>query len=1346
MIKYFALHAFAGYTQGQQVTDPAIIAAHFPADLIKVLTSGGGTGSGSGGGASTGGTGTAGSGGGSGSSPPSGSVYLTSFVAAPGGGYVVTDSAGDTSTIAIDSLTPTQSSTIATLAGLLNTAGQFVGDVSNAVVSGTLTAAALASSVGSHNAHLLSLDTSLSAISATESNAGTTLAQHTAQLGTHTAQLGTLASGLASAGTIAMAASAGVSTLTTTVTSLNGSLSSISSLASAAGTQAASAVSSVSTLGTSVGTLSSQVSTLSTMVNNSSTGTIQAQVSSLGTTVSAQGSQVAALSTSVTSAVSTAGSASTLANAASSLASSLGTTVSSQGTSLTTLGGSVSTLGTSVSANTTLLSSHSTSLSTLGTQAAAAVSTAGSASTLASSIGTSVTALGGSLSTLGTSVASHTASLTSLGTMASSQGSSLTSLSGSVATAVSTAGSASTLASSLGTTITSLSGSLSTIGSLASAASTSATAAVSTAGSASALASSVSTNVSTLGSTVASHGTSLSTLGTLVAAAKPLTGSSVVGTSAGGTISYALTSTVGSTTSTLTTLAIPPGTLGAGDISRNVLTTPTGGTSALLSAFLGNVRTSFHYGTQNSTTTVQGLLGITTRAGLTSYTNSSGAYPFAFMADYPVSSGDDICVFVPPGNTTATTTVILAQTYTLPVAASGYGGPTGLYTGVDGYSYLYVAGNPANTFTYSQPISDTGGKLAAGSIVLATQGNCIRITNQPSGTVLAAGAVITVGTVPTASMVGKQCFAPQGLKAPRNRANKFPTITAVSGNTITLSSALYVSTTSNGNGGYTDGNSYQQQITGLQPLSVLLIFTPVAEANITSTMSMDDLAFLALCFNARTGDQSTDVAYLSTGDHYQNVPWYLWDVDCSIIGAHSQATYIRTRCSSYAVLSYFPKMTSMFRVGGFSIYTSDPTKTQYAGVYIEGAGETQPTLNNLADIKIRVDVTDISTGGPTQGIRLRHVGGDRIETPAHVGKSLTTLNPSATLAMQNVVYAKVLNAGGQNCGAVILIEGYMEHIILEDVGDVSCASFFDNDLASTVNGIGCLILDMRGCDIDWQIFGLRLAHVESVIIVGNEIQMPNTVRSMLPGRTTAPIISLEGCDAGAVSNVFGGGPSNTDMFQLKARNLDGAPRGTTGIDFSHIRASGPGCCLRIDPYCDGNYIDASTITVNGSTTGAIVDNGRNTYNSGSAAATKLNTAMNLAANQTINAGVSTVAMVVNDDPTGAASGSFVNCAINGVYYVSGWIEVAPSNSSQTVGGANVTSSPAGTLVQMQIYGQNPGLSAPAEVYDTTPDGGVFMFTKRFYAGAGSQIGMSAYAAVPTVVIGAGMTVELVHAT
>ncbi len=930
--------------------------------------------------------------------------------------------------------------------------------------------------------------------------------------------------------------------------------------------------------------------------------------------------------------------------------------------------------------------------SAAGTTVAAAISTLGSHTAHLLSLDTGLSAINQAESTVGTTVAAHTALL---GTH--------TAQLGTLATGVSASGSAASAA-----------------GTIAMAAQSTAAAAQSAAGSATA---------------------AVGNLGTQVAAIKPINGSSVLGTTSAGAINYALTSTVNGTTSTSATLTIPPGTLGAGSIGGNVVASAVGGPDVALSTFFSRARSSDHFGTLNANVTLQSALGgVTTRAAVAAWKNSAGFAPYPFFATYPVSTGNDIQVFAAVA-TTSGSTLNLATTLTLPAAASGYTGPTGLYTGVDGYSYLYTNNNPGMVYTAGQYVTDATGKLAANTQVIATFNNCIRITTQASSVAVAAGVVVTIGAQMSQISVGQQIWAAQGI-AP------LTTITAISGTTITLSNPLV-------SGGSTT-TSYGVAVNGVFALSTMFIFTPVAENQICSTMTIDWLAIAAGYMNSRKDDQSLDLLTLSRGDHIISAPLYLWGKHCSIVGMGEQNTYLRTTYSAngFAVMILMQAETSIYRTGGFSF--DHFNGTQLAGLYVDGSGETVPSMNDsrvvngaeTSDIKISVDLFDMtSTSGCQQTVRLRHIGGVHVKRVSGQGSGDTlAAYPTCAVHLANVVYCIMTNISMAIGYAAILVEGYTEHLKVIDPADITCTTFFDSDAASVLptTSVGCLIFEVQGTDIDWQYFGFRVAFAQSVVITGSEIQGGNPA-GFLPNRTTAPIISLEACQYGVVSNLVGGaGSTSVDAIQLKNRSLDGASYGTNGILFSNLVMNGMGSAIRCDAGCNGNFFDDRSIFLNGSTSGAIVDKGTNTHLLATAASLATDTYVNayfsgstqaVAAGSVANAsGGVGLLLNVDTDPgsnvTGNGTAGFAYTAKrSGHYEFTVRVDFANAGSAGAY--------PVGTRLGVSVGAASTNMpirAKTADAYSNTVE-----FTVSFYIAAEQAIPLYAYADAATTITYAHVT-------
>ncbi len=785
------------------------------------------------------------------------------------------------------------------------------------------------------------------------------------------------------------------------------------------------------------------------------------------------------------------------------------------------------------------------------------------------------------------------------------------------------------------------------------------------------------------------------------------------------------------------------GSAAGGDVTTNLANSAIGGKSLPLSSILRLRLDSEYFGSQHNNTSIQGYTGATTRAALAAYTNASGATPYAFFSNYPVSTGDDVEVY-PVAPATSGNTIQLCRSVTLPAAASGYTGATGLYQGKNtGRWFLYVGGKPWLDWQPGMYAIFPG--LAANTKVLATYGNCIMVTSQPAGTTCAAGVVGTIGANMSALKTGQQVWAAQGVQP-------FSLISTITATGVILSKALDT----------TSKTSYAVAVAGVFQLQAIRIFTPMAEASICGTMTMDSLAIPAAWFNQRLDDASRECAYISRGDHYVNVPIYLWGHAGGLRGAGAQDTFIRTECSAFAMISIFPAQSTVAFYGDMSCRPSTPGAAQQAFLYIEGVSEQagnqnnqfvgshQPLIHHVTGQGSGPYTTTDASGvvtqhppsGPAQLIRLRHCGGCYIQEVSHQGYGLAP-SPyvSCAVSVGNVVAVHCKRVGGNYLQAAVFAEGYLEHPILEDCSIAPSGCLFDGLEVSTLAGStnACLIFEVRGGDIDIFYYGYRIALASSVTFNGGEIQAPEVATTSTFGLSTAAIVELYGCAGGTMVGINGGANGTSwDMIQVNNMDLDGGSLGTSGIIFGFLTGGGVASTIRVQPGCNGNTFFDPTIVLNGSATNAIIDGGTNTHiTSGGGAATSAYDATLFFGHVAGNVALGTSSTAMTLIPIG--SDGDVGSNYDGTGYLvrtTGSYDVEVDLPIITTGTAATTAAPVapvGTQGGIQLWFDNQG--GAIQNFTTQPKDTTARFRHTVYLQKGALIRLYGYADLATTVLG-----------
>ena len=741
-------------------------------------------------------------------------------------------------------------------------------------------------------------------------------------------------------------------------------------------------------------------------------------------------------------------------------------------------------------------------LGAVGVQAAAAQSASGSATAATGTLATTVSTLGSTVGTLSSVVAPLGGQIGTLSATVSSVGSTV-------------AGQA----AQLGT----LSAGVSAAGSLAAAASN--------------VAASASSSVSTLGSQV---GTLSGAVANGVIAASSTSGSTTT-----------LTNASGGTIVTIVAPAGPPGTLGNGSVRANTASGVMGGPERTLQAIHSDRIRLKMLGAQQNGTTAQGLLGVTTRAQLAAWTNSAGAKPYAFAATQPFTMGDDYWLRLPAAVASGST-VNLATTLTL--ASAGY-------QGQDGHWYLPA---PSASSVYYDDMIVTGGALASGTKVVATQGATIRITDQPSGTSIPSGTVLTIGADMTKVKVNQQVWATQGL-AP------LCTITAVSGTTITLSAPLAQG--------------------GLFTLQTLNIYTPMAENTLTNSVTMDTVALCAAYYAAPYGG----FVECDPGGYIFSPHIILAGGNVKIIGAGRYAT-IFSGTDNAPLIKMFPQAGAEAGVEGIGFGCYAGLMQSYLEIDGRGFGPIAP--NGVGCGAVIVNLSGHCNPGPTGAyelVRLRNLGNVRFDNVDYIGLGKAVVG-ACTLNVGSVVLMLSRNVTSHYCWRAAIQQGYIEDPICEHWAQDQCGGGWDASRANTYNGVCGLLFKWIGGDNDITDFILSLPSFLNVNISDTCV--------IFNGQNGGACYILAGCQTGVICGVQGGtqAPGTVDCIHLTSAMVDGGYYPSTNILVTGVAVSGFDCAVRIDKGCTGNDVTATlwsagTGSTNGISPTPVIDSdGRNRVN------------------------------------------------------------------------------------------------------------------------------------------------------
>ena len=863
------------------------------------------------------------------------------------------------------------------------------------------------------------------------------------------------------------------------------------------------------------------------------TGTLAVSVSTLGSQVGMLSSAVAPLGGQIGTLSSGVSTASSLAVAASAAAASAGNSVSTLGSQVGTLASAVAPLGT-----------LSATVSTVGSLATAASVAAASASNSVSALGAQVGTLASAVAPLGGQIGTLSATVSTVGSLATAASVAAASAGNSVSTLGAQVGTLASAVAPLGGQIGTLSATVSTVGSTVAGhtaqlgtLSSGVSAAGSLAAAASVAATSAGNSVSTLGSQVG-------TLSSAVAAGI-IAGSSTAGSTT------TLTNASGGTIVTIVAPQGPPGTLGNGSVRSNTASAIFGGPERTLQAIQSDRLRLKMFGAQQNGTTPQALLGVTTRAALAAWTNTAGGKPYAFAATQPFTMGDDTWVRLPVAVASGST-VNLATTLTL--ASAGY-------QGQDGHWYLPA---PNAGLAYYDDMVVTGGTLAAGTRVVATQGGTIRITDQPAGTQVPARTVLTIGADMTKVKVGQQVWATQGL-AP------LCSIVAISGTTITLSAALTSA--------------------GLFALQTLNIYTPLAEASLTNSVTMDMVAFCAAYYAAPYGG----IVECDPGDYVISPHVIVAGGNVSFIGTSARSVYLHGTDNA-PMIKMFPQPGSFpeIRNLSFASYVGNPQSF----LEVDGGGYSA-FAQNSGPSGAQIDNISGYTGNNSSGyvgayelVRLRNLGNIRFDNIDYIGLGKSVVG-ACTLNAGSVVLMLSRNVTSHYCWRAAIQQGYIEDPICEHWAQDQCGGAWDASRANTYNGICGLLFKWVGGDNDVTDFILNLPSFLNVNI--------SDACVIFSGQNGGACYILAGCQTGVISGVQGGtaAPGVVDCIHLTSAMVDGGYYGTTNFLVSAVGVGGFDCAVRIDKGCFGNDVTATlwsggTGSTNGISPTPVIDlDGRN---------------------------------------------------------------------------------------------------------------------------------------------------------
>ena len=585
-----------------------------------------------------------------------------------------------------------------------------------------------------------------------------------------------------------------------------------------------------------------------------------------------------------------------------------------------------------------------------------------------------------------------------------------------------------------------------------------------------------------------------------------------------------LTNASGGTIVTIVAPAGPPGTLGNGSVRANTASGVMGGPERTLQAIHSDRLRLRMFGAQQNGTTAQGLLGVTTRAQLAAWTNSAGGKPYAFAATQPFTMGDDYWVRL-PASVASGSTVNLAITLTLGSA---------VYQGQDGHWYLPA---PNASSTYYDDMVVTGGNLASGTKVVATQGATIRITDQPAGTQVPSGTVLTIGADMSRVKVGQQVWATKGL-APLS------TITQVSGTTVTLSAALASG--------------------GLFTLQTLNIYTPMAENTLTNSVTMDLLAFCAAYYAAPYGGS----VECDPGGYIFSPHAILGGGNVKFLGAGRHCCTI-SGTDNAPLIKMFPQAGAETGMTGLNFGNYNGLMQSF--VEIDGGGFGAVAPNGAGCGAVLDDISGNCSPGPIGAyelIRLRNLGNVRFDNIDFIGLGKTTVG-TCTLNIGSVILMISRNITSHYCWRAAIQQGYIEDPICEHWAQDQCGGAWDASRANVFNGLCGLLFKWVGGDNDITDFILNLPSFLNVNI--------SDACVIFNGQNGGACYILAGCQTGVISGVQGGtaAPGVVDCIHLTSAMVDGGYYPTTQILVTGVAVSGFDCAVRIDKGCSGNDVTAT---------------------------------------------------------------------------------------------------------------------------------------------------------------------------
>ena len=778
------------------------------------------------------------------------------------------------------------------------------------------------------------------------------------------------------------------------------------------------------------------------------------------------------------------------------------------------------------------------------------------------------------------------------------------------------------------------------------------------------------------------------------------------------------------------------GSLAAGSLINPARESATiGGPSRLVSDILADSFTPEEFGATADGRSIQAVIGATTRYGVTNYANDAGSKPYANFATHPLTQSDDYCWWATDNSPTSGNTWDLSKQFT--TTAAGFPSPANtdenyFYIPIDHGVYQSGGGIDDTKcnyhfFHYDMPI--TGGGLAAGTVVVSVMMTHLRVTAQPSGFSLPSGTVLTSCPDMAQFAVGKQVYCPQGLVPLSN-------ITAVSGSVITLGSVTVPGTSSApasvaqaqstpfiacGVGRGTSG-------TGVQLNQQCIVYTPIAEANICAQTTMDHLAFWAADdFSRLNGNRKLRLGHAG----YTIAPGIIATGGrLSMEGRGIASTSINSNpqnnnAGGASVFKIWPAPDAAIFITDINcgFYGSIcRTFWDYDGRGFTSYGIYTGNTNNNAYALNQVNIGRVSMWR-CHGHSNYAGGSGCLEFVRFEGMSYCQWNENLWEGSNNLVGSRGLTFGGainiemisnqvQNVEWAIEARSYCEHPILQRLLLQSCTGAFTNRRSDQFNIYSMFFGEFFGGDYAVSYRSYDIRDCDQVFI--NEYNGGGAANDN-------PGLVLHGVQTthvnGGYANCAG---STTCGMRIASSVRDGNINGSVTVRVNDFDVDNAQHAMIVE--FGSGQVTYEGVTVNGSTTNAVVDN--TTYagqvtnlNAGaSAAALGLVFVGYIAQAVSFGTGGTAFPLYVAYDPLNTYSGTTWTCPATGYYDVDASVPVLGSGDSGYPG--------AGAAVALQFQ---PGtaVSAAQTRYVNNPiNVASYRNIQQFNQGATLQLGLS----------------------